>query len=365
VNASAGSTRPEAVKAYELFVFQDLAIRPDVNLNADPETLFGIEHNDVVNFFSRANGVSYIATFVKLPPAKRQVLFAAFKAIEPPRPENPDHSLTDVNDHAGYIARILRHYDEVAELMAAGNLDRTHLNQILTPDLDLPPDATSKQVREAIQARVYAKYANSFEKIMEVSTLMGYTGCTVTEALEAVETGKKPANLPDIASTTMRIENIDGTTNAGREMMLGDLCRPSNPSYVGGRQSILSDDENHFVVKIGGETIKCIRSGNPDVNAPIADKIENLCGKVHVEQASTVMRGLAQGAHLPLLSILPHHGISGGEHMPLTYTITKNDETGAVTIRYSEPEGFPFKFHWETTVALDGTSTTTPLTVDA
>ena len=65
-------------------MFQDLAIRPDVNLNADPETLFGIEHNDVVNFFSRANGVSYIATFVKLPPAKRQVVYAAFKALEPP-----------------------------------------------------------------------------------------------------------------------------------------------------------------------------------------------------------------------------------------------------------------------------------------
>ena len=48
--------------------------------------------------------------------------------------------------------------------------------------------------------------------------------------------------------------------------------------------------------------------------------------------------------------------------MPLTYTITKNDETGAVTIRYSEPKGFPFKFSWETTVALDGTSTTTPVT---
>jgi len=50
---------------------------------------------------------------------------------------------------------------------------------------------------------------------------------------------------------------------------------------------------------------------------------------------------------------------------PLTYTLAKNDETGAVTIRYSEPEGFPFKFHWETTVALDGTPTTTPITVDA
>ena len=51
--------------------------------------------------------------------------------------------------------------------------------------------------------------------------------------------------------------------------------------------------------------------------------------------------------------------------MPLTYTITKNDETGAVTIRYSEPNGFPFSFHWETTVALDGTSTTTTVEVVA
>ena len=50
--------------------------------------------------------------------------------------------------------------------------------------------------------------------------------------------------------------------------------------------------------------------------------------------------------------------------MPLTYTITKNDATGEVTIRYSEPKGFPFKFHWETTVALDGTSTTTPIVAE-
>ena len=89
---------------------------------------------------------------------------------------------------------------------------------------------------------------------------------------------------------------------------------------------------------------------------------------MHIEQANTVMRGLSQGAHGPILAILPQHGIAnpiGTEHMPLTYTLAKNDETGAVTIRYSEPEGFPFKFHWETTVALDGTPTTTPITVDA
>ena len=77
---------------------------------------------------------------------------------------------------------------------------------------------------------------------------------------------------------------------------------------------------------------------------------------------------LPRGAHTPLLDILPQHGIRNGvgaEHMPLTYTLSKNEATGSVTIHYSEPTGFPFKFHWETTVALDGTSTTTPITIEA
>jgi hypothetical protein len=47
--------------------------------------------------------------------------------------------------------------------------------------------------------------------------------------------------------------------------------------------------------------------------------------------------------------------------MPLTYTLSKNAETGAITIRYSEPEGFPVKFSWETTIDTDGKSVTTPL----
>ena len=364
VNATKGNLRVDSARAYEMFVFQDLAIRPNANLaESDPETLFGVEHNDVVNFFARGNGVSYINTFVQLPPAKRQVLYAVFRVIEPPVAENPEHLLTEVSDHGGYIARILRHYDEVVELMASGKLNRTNLNKLLTPDLDLPPDATSKQVQRAFQDRLASKGELTPGKAMEASILLGYTGGTATEILQAMETGNKPAYLPEMASTTMRIEDINGTTSGGREMMLGDLCRTNNPAYSGRNQGILKGDECHFVVNIGGETIKCAKDSK-NANAPIADKIENLCGKVHVEQASTVMRGLAQGAHLPLLSILPHHGISGGEHMPLTYTIAKNDETGAVTIRYSEPKGFPFKFSWETTVALDGTSTTTPVIVE-
>ena len=35
------------------------------------------------------------------------------------------------------------------------------------------------------------------------------------------------------------------------------------------------------------------------------------------------------------------HGITNGEHMAMTFAIERNDETGAVTVHFSEPEGFP------------------------
>jgi hypothetical protein len=145
--------------------------------------------------------------------------------------------------------------------------------------------------------------------------------------------------------------------------MLGDFVRPQNPKYLDGTR-ILGAEQNHFTVKIGQETFTADGKNDGAGNTVIADRIETLCGKVHVSQASSVMRALSQAAHQPLLPLLPEHGIQGdigNEHIPLTYTLSRNDETGAITIHYSEPEGMPVKFHWETTVALDGSSTSTPI----
>ena len=58
------------------------------------------------------------------------------------------------------------------------------------------------------------------------------------------------------------------------------------------------------------------------------------------------------------------HGITNGEHMAMTFAIERNDETGAVTVHFSEPEGFPFKFHWTATIALDGTMTATNMVLE-
>ena len=60
---------------------------------------------------------------------------------------------------------------------------------------------------------------------------------------------------------------------------------------------------------------------------------------------------------------LEKFGIKSDEHIPVTFTLSRDNETGAVTIRYSEPKGLPVKFSWTTTIDVDGNSVTTPMRV--
>ena len=96
----------------------------------------------------------------------------------------------------------------------------------------------------------------------------------------------------------------------------------------------------------------------------MADKVEAFCGKVHPEQLSTVFFALSQAAQGVVKDAFTNQGIKTDEHMPLTYTFMKNDKNGDITIRYNEPSGFPVKFHWTTTVSLNGIASTTPLVID-
>ena len=362
---NAGSTflTKEGLKGFEKFVFEDIAIDPAFDLAApDPEKAFGIENNKAMNFFARGNGSGCTGTVAQLSPEKRQVVYAVFAVLEPPSPQ--PKGVTNVAANSATLSRILRHFDEIVELKNSGKLDRTHINAVLVPDLDIPPDASPRAVNDAFMTKLYEKYSTNQGKLMEVSNYIEQSGCTLEEALAAAEgKGPKPATLADYSPTTMKIEEIDGTTKGGRSLMLGDFDRPQNPKYLDGTR-ILGAEQNHFTVKIGQETFTADGKNDGAGNTVIADRIETLCGKVHVSQASSVMRALSQAAHQPLLPLLPQHGIQGGignEHIPLTYTLSRNDDTGAITIRYSEPEGMPVKFHWETTVALDGSSTSTPI----
>jgi len=363
-NAGTTFLTKAGLKGFEKFVFEDIAIDPTFNLaSPDPEKAFGIENNKAMNFFARGNGSGCTGTLAQLSPEKRQVVYAVFAALEPPRTE-ANTGGTNVASNAETLARTLRHFDEIVALKNSGKLDRAHINAVLVPDLELPPDAPPSTVSDVYITKLRAAFPRDMGKLMEASNYVEQTGCTLDEAVTAAEgKGPKPKTLADYSPTTMRIEDIDGTTSGGRGFMLGDFVRPENPKYLDGTR-ILGEEQNHFTVKIGQETFTADGTNGGAGNSVIADRIENLCGKVHVDQASSVMRSLSQAAHQPLLPLLLQHGIQGGignEHIPLTYTLSRNDDTGAITIRYSEPEGMPVKFHWETTVALDGSSTSTPI----
>ena len=365
VNVTASYITESELLGYETFVFQDLAIRLDVNLDEpNDEKLFGIKNNDAMNFFARGNGHACTGTLLRLSPEKRQVVYAAFRAIEPPWTKNPRRISTYVSDNTGHLARILRHYDEVKALISAGKLDRVSLNKIINPDM--PSNYTSQQISDEIIKRKSNACASTRGMGVAVANLMNRTGCTLGEAIDAVKTGKKLAELDDIAPTQVTLNHIDGTTKGGRQKILGDLKRPYNVKYAKDNKPVLADENCHFTVKIGGETIRCENGEDSNINAHIANKIENLCGKVHVAQANNVLSGLSQSGHARLVPVLAQHGISSqsAEHMPLTYTLSQNEETGAITIHYSEPKGFPFKFHWETTVNIDGHATSTPIEVE-
>ena len=63
----------------------------------------------------------------------------------------------------------------------------------------------------------------------------------------------------------------------------------------------------------------------------------------------------------PLVGAAQSLGLGVTEHAALTYTLARDAQTGAVTVTYSEPVGCPVKFHWTTTITLDGTSASTPV----
>ena len=95
----------------------------------------------------------------------------------------------------------------------------------------------------------------------------------------------------------------------------------------------------------------------------ISSKLRELCTAAHPEQLDMVAYSLGQGP-LGSLQCLSAYGINANEHIPVEYTISKNQETGAITIAYKEPENFPVKFNWTVTVNVDGSSTSTPMRLD-
>ena len=373
-NADSNYLASNTLKAYEKFLFEEIAANDSLPLGADNlDEVFGMEANPAMRFVGRGYTTAINDTVARMPVEARQILFAAFDAMLPLATDAA--GLRENNFTNGVtmpIARVMRHLDDLREMQKTGNLTAQNVKTLLFPEVQDAGTKSLKAITDEIDGLASKNFITDMPSLLRVVTMMQSSGCTYDEAVAANKEGRILPPAPHILSGTGQLSDLDGTARGARTLAVGDLIRPSIPEPVKGGEQLVTPQNRVFTVNFPDGTVLTAGAAAKDsenkvlANA-IADKVEALVGVKHQAQLASVMIGLSQSAHGPFLDNSKTLGFvnkAGAEHAAITYTFAKNEETGEITIRYSEPQGCPKKFHWETTIALDGSAVTTPLVVD-
>ena len=375
LNALPSASSATEEKGTERFLFEEIAVNGEIPLGADdPERIFGMEANPATRFVTRGNASAFALSLSEVPPAERGLVYAVFDAMDPLARTTAERDARLTFPIKDLLAmRVLRNRDAILALRAAGNLDRPHLIALLFDDLGLPPAATNKEafdvLYDAIQSIASKDLADRPELFSVVQAAIQLNGARKDEAIAAARANGPVPPTPYLSGLACSLTALDGTARPGLEQMKSDLCRPWMPVFRDGR-NVLPDDRNRFVVRFPGEAPIAAEPGattQPVVARSlreIVDRITDLCGNVHPKQIFAVGFALSQSATSRIDKAFVDRGVLTTEHSPVTFALSKDAETGAVTIRYSEPEGFPFRFHWETTIRPDGSGTSTQLVVE-
>ena len=359
----------DADRGLEKFVLEEIASNPAFDLDEqDADKLFAIENNKAMRFVGLNYGDSGYCTLAAVPPAKRALLFDVVDLLRGPvaRTQADREGQSDFTYRTILLARILKHYDELEDLKLEDHFDRAHVIPLLFGDLNVAVTATAGDIDDAIGDAIGAMPP---EISFAVSDLACSTGATFAECRTAIEQGQPLPNAPYVVSQSPALRDL-GTVDAARDTLLGDILRPENAGQLPANTPILDEAQLHFTFRIkGAEPLVAQWDGVEEevraANKPIADKLAELCGNAHPEQFSAVCYAMSQsGAGSKMRSAFTTHHISTSEHLPLSFNITRSNDTGAIEIACSEPAGFPLHFRWTTTVALDGTATSTPLVIE-
>ena len=378
INTVTANLDLESANAYEKFLFEEIAINKSIPLDAqDPERVFGMEANPAMRFVARGYTTSMANTCAQIPPEKRQLLYDVFDLLAPlGRTEAEVEANQPIKAlNVEIMARVLRHYDEIAAMKAAGELTKANFLSRFFTDIPGAADMTPRQMLDAFFGRLDGPIMTNilqghFEHVPNVTIMVQNAGATLEEAARAAMEGRRLPLAPYVTDVAGMLKELDGTAEGGRKTMLRDFVRPSPPHRIEDKTSVIDEANTVFKVVFPDGTEMKSMSGderNDDVaanNDAIAGKVAEFCGDVHPAQLSSVYFALSQAAASPVKDGFLNRGIKSDEHTALTYTLSKNDETGAITVTYSEPEGFPFHFHWTATVAIDGTTTTTPMVIE-
>lgn len=316
-------------------------------------------------------------TLARIPPAKRFVVFEAFNQLCTLAQDKTQAKTgafvryPKTSEFAGLLGRFLKNLDAITALHKQGRLTQANLIRTCFPDMknaksyDLKTltafldDIDDELGKTELEGGEYADIAGPVQQLMNSS------GCSLKEAAKAIRGGKTIPSVPYMSEGQLPLNEIN-TVAGGRAQMTGDLTRPSNYRRVDGQEDILPQNENMgFGVTFADEE-RLVANGSQTGRANserIADKIETLCGRIHPKQTCNVMLMMSQSALATLRSGLRPYGIESSEHSMVNMEISKDAQTGTVSIKYSSPEGLPIRFSWTASVDTEGNITTTPFVV--
>lgn len=365
----------DEVLGLEAMAFDEMAVNPSLDLRKGGEALFGFANNAAVRFAGRGFHKTCFGTVLNIPPEKRRVLFAAFDAFAPLSATKEDAASRQGKKIFGFangylISRVLKHFDKIESMLAKGPLDAREVFKACFPEVKLRNGADPLKAIQDFDDGVDVKCNRDFEPgaYFSVRSIMTSTGCTYKEAANAYRKGERPAYLPYATGYSMELQEYG---DGARHQAVSDLTRPANYTRCD-KNGMPIEDSDFFkngdgVFQLRFADGEKFSIGAGPAHAPAAekalDKVELLCGKANQKQIKTVMLNLTQGANAQLNKGLLKFGINSNEHSVLNYDITRDEATGAVTIKTSGPESLPVHFEWTTTVDTDGHCVSTPMTV--
>ncbi len=377
LNASDTLFHSNCAPAFEKFLFEEIAGNAEIPLESeDPEQIFGMEHNPATALFGRNYSTGYTTSLAQMPPKLRHFVYGLFELVVPLRTSVDQPKVKDFSSEAQrFTACVMRHLDEIRLMESNGTLTRENLLTLLFPNV---PDLLEKSPAEIvswdlyrIQDEIIPKEFNGDQSLLgPIGLALNSSGLPLEEVARLMKENSSIPDAPYMASYTSSFHELDGTAQGARDIAVRDLYRPDGMRYHGTANEVLSDEQNAFVARFpDGSEVRIhrdiISAAGRRAAEEFADTVEKFVGASHPEQLSSVLYGISQSGLSCLKQGLVQYGIWSTEHAPARFTFARDENSGAITIHYSEPEGCPVKFHWDCYIALDGKSVTTPMVVEA
>ena len=312
-----------------------------------------------------ASNAGMLGTIANMPPEKRRVVCAAFNAFT--RLATNAKPAERVMQETVFLGRILKNLSKLEPILArTGTLTGRDVVKNCFPDIPRPGNYDTKTLR-AWEAQFDRDIVRDINKSAAILHMMESTGATYAEAADALARGRKLPVVPYYSDAQYSMEEASSVADCGISTMNTDICRCEGYVTIeGGRKRLTFPGELHSW-KFNfpdGERLKTNGAMRGDIPR-VGEKIKQLCGEVHPKQIGTVAYMLSQSGLSALIEkpLRAKYGISTTEHSPVDFTLSRNAETGAVTITYTSPKELPVQFTWTATVAVDGTVSSTPFTI--